>query len=276
MSRFQALVLLVVVSLVMLDCTTTTWAFAPRPTLQKFVSRTRIRERHSRQPQPPTDKNCFVVAAAKAKKNSEDDDDEKFPTGMDAAFRQLGALDSLGDPQEGSKQKSTVQLDEQSKAELLLRGEEAPSLEQEVKLFKELLEDAEQDQGTLYSDVIKEMGGTPQPQQQQEQPPRQIIVEETFLLETPSSLSTSSSSSFKPPTEQDTQKFMDLAIQEALEEARRMAPAADASKMSDSILDDEEIMKEIEEIFEKGNEKLMASLEEIRQEQVSAQRNVDN
>jgi hypothetical protein len=43
--------------------------------------------------------------------------------------------------------------------------------------------------------------------------------------------------------------------------------------IAESILDDKEIMKEIEVIFERGNEKLMASLEEIRKEQVRTQRN---
>jgi hypothetical protein len=45
--------------------------------------------------------------------------------------------------------------------------------------------------------------------------------------------------------------------------------------ISKSILDDKEIMKEIEVIFERGNEKLMASLEEIRTEQVRTQTTTD-
>jgi hypothetical protein len=250
MGRFRndpsgLLALLVMVSLVMLH--SAAWAFAPRPTLQ-FAPRTRIQRGEN-----------ICVVAAKDKMNSEDE--EETLTGMDAAFRQLGALDSLGEKGTQSST-TTVQLDEASKAEL---KNEAPSLEQQVKLFKGLLEDSEQDQGDLYSDVIKEMGGTPV--EQQFPPEQQIIVEETTLP--------TSSNSDIPPSEQDTQKFMDRAIQEALEDARKMAPG-DARKMSDSILDDEEIMKEIEEIFERGNEKLMAGLEEIRQEQVSEPGQLDD
>ena len=56
---------------------------------------------------------------------------------------------------------------------------------------------------------------------------------------------------------------MQDALQEALQQVKVNNP-----RMSDSILDDQEIMREIEGIFEQGNEKLMASLEEIRREQV--------
>lgn len=179
-----------------------------------------------------------------------DNDNEEKQTGMEEAFRQLGDLDSLRD----KKEESTVKLDEQSKAELKA---EAASMEDEMKLFKGMLEDSEQDESELYSDVIKDMGGTPKdlPKRKQEKSEPQIIVQESNTVPTVTR------------SEEETQKFMDRAIQEALEEAKTMAP--DGKKLSDSILDDEEIMKEIEEIFEKGNEKLLASLEEIREEQVS-------
>ena len=73
---------------------------------------------------------------------------------MEEAFRQLDALDSLGEV----KAESTVKLDEQSKAQLKA---EDPSLEEEIELFKGMLQDSEQDQSELYSDVMKDMGGTP-------------------------------------------------------------------------------------------------------------------
>lgn len=179
---------------------------------------------------------------------SKDDSDKDAQSGMDEAFRQLNSLDSLGD---GPKGESTVKMDEQSKAQL--SSAEEASLEEEVRLFKGMLQDSEQDASELYSDVMKEMGGTPKA----EGMPKEKRDPEIYIQER--------SSGSIPRSEEDAQKFMDQAIQEALEEAKSMAP--DGRKMSDSILDDEEIMKEIEEIFEKGNEKLLASLEEIRKEQ---------
>ena len=201
------------------------------------------------------------VLAARKKRNDDDDDDDEGPkTGMEDAFRQFDALDSLGE-KEGLA--STVKLDDDAKAAL---KSEAASMEKEVELFTSMLGDSDQD---AYSDVMKDLGGTPKdlppPPDKSE---RQISIVEGSV---PSSSSTTSKSSQSniPKSEEDTEKFMNQAIQEALDEARAMSPSdAAGKKMSDSILDDEEIMKEIEEIFEKGNEKLLASLEEIRKEQV--------
>ena len=209
-----------------------------------------------------------------AKKNDDEDEDEEAAggsqTGMDAAFRQLSALDSLFDNgDDKSQKKSKVQLDQDAKA--ALSDTERASIEEEAKLFRSMLEDSEQDEGVLYSDVLKDMGGTPKeggttvPSPKEKKEPSVIVqdiirgnVLDGKLPEIPDSL-------------EDKEKFMNQAIQEALEEARNMTPE-NRKSLSDSILDDEEIMKEIEEIFEKGNEKLLASLEEIRQEQVSSYR----
>lgn len=176
------------------------------------------------------------------------DDDDEAKTGMEEAFRQLESLDTLRD----REAESTVKLDDQSKAQLKADASADPSLEEEVKLFKGMLQDSETDESELYSDVMKDMGGTPKdaPPPKKEEP--EIWVQEQDSI---------------PRSEEDTQKFMDQAIQEALEEAKSMTPDGISKKMSDSILDDEEIMAEIEEIFEKGNEKLLAGLQEIREEQ---------
>jgi hypothetical protein len=61
-----------------------------------------------------------------------------------------------------------------------------------------------------------------------------------------------------------TEAFMEEALQEALQEVQINNP-----RVASSILDNEEIMREIETIFDQGNAKLLASLEEIRQEQVT-------
>lgn len=175
-------------------------------------------------------------------------DEDEPQTGMEEAFRQLESLDTLRD----QKAESTVKLDEQSKAKLKADAAADPSLEEEVKLFKGMLQDSEADESELYSDVMKDMGGTPK-----EAPPPKKEEQEIWVQESESI----------PRSEEDTQKFMDQAIQEALEEAKSMTPDGISKKMSDSILDDEEIMAEIEEIFEKGNEKLLAGLQEIREEQ---------
>jgi hypothetical protein len=59
------------------------------------------------------------------------------------------------------------------------------------------------------------------------------------------------------------EEFMNQALDEALKEVKVNKPSS-----VDSILDDKEIMQEIGAIFERGNDKLMESLEEMRREQV--------
>lgn len=77
----------------------------------------------------------------------------------------------------------------------------------------------------------------------------------------PSSSSLSSSTSSTA-----TEKFMDLAFDEALKEAREKGGETLLSK--ESLLDNKEIMNEIEVIFDKANAELLKGLEEIRMEQV--------
>lgn len=183
---------------------------------------------------------------------------------MEDAFRELDALGKSSlDKKDGLK--STVKLDDDARAALKSDAEaNTKSLEKEAQLFTSMLEDSDQD---AYGDVMKDLGGTAKEMpasvvDSDSDSGRQIIdiVENTDDVNAPKSP--------LPKSEEDPEQFMNQAIQEALDEARTMSPSDSAGKkMSDSILDDEEIMKEIEEIFEKGNEKLLASLDEIRQEQ---------
>ena len=189
---------------------------------------------------------------------------------MNDAFRQLESLGSLDDDDDlaaaAAAAKKKVQLDEQAKA--ALSDVEAPSLEKEAAAFTKMLSDDDQD---AYQDVMSDLGGTPKEFDAASNPSSsgksQASRTSVSVIE-----DASPSQQSIPKSEEDPESFMNQAIQEALEEARSMSPTepgGSGRKMSDSILDDEEIMKEIEEIFEKGNEKLMASLEEIRKEQVS-------
>lgn len=201
----------------------------------------------------------------------EDDDEGGGQTGMNDAFRQLESLGSLDDDDDdlAAAAKKKVQLDDTAKA--ALTDLEAPSLETEAAAFTKMLSDDDQD---AYQDVMSDLGGTPKGFDAASNPPiPSSSSSKSKASRTSVSViedATPSPSQNIPKSEEDPESFMNQAIQEALEEARSMSPTEPSSgrKMSDSILDDEEIMKEIEEIFEKGNEKLMASLEEIRKEQV--------
>jgi hypothetical protein len=127
-------------------------------------------------------------------------------------------------------------------------AEPAPP-EKEVQMYKAMVQDLEQQsEDDLYSNVLADMGGS------------------SGVPKEPASPITSVEVINSEPTVGETEDFMNQALNEAMKEVKLNNPSIAAS-----ILDDKEIMKEIEVIFERGNEKLMASLEEIRQEQVRTQ-----
>lgn len=64
-----------------------------------------------------------------------------------------------------------------------------------------------------------------------------------------------------------SEQMMKQALQEALIEVRKNAPLDPASDPK-SILNDKEMMKELNAIFERANAQLLASISEIREEQV--------
>lgn len=186
-----------------------------------------------------------VPLSLNAKEDSEDSED--VDAGMAEAFRQLDSLDSLGESDDadsasplpdGIAKVDTTELEEASSTQDL-------SPEKEVQMYKNMMEsDLEgQSEDDLYSDVLKDMGANAE--------------------KTPKSARLSVDQATLTPNEEDTEEFMNQALEEAVKEVNVNNPS-----ISKSVLDDKEIMKEIEEIFERGNEKLMESLEEIRQEQV--------
>ena len=66
----------------------------------------------------------------------------------------------------------------------------------------------------------------------------------------------------------DTEKFMDKAINEAINDAKEQDNSVNVDDAKEAFLDNKEIMSEIEKIFDKANDDLMEELEEIRAEQV--------
>jgi hypothetical protein len=197
---------------------------------------------------------CQIVMRAKKDDDEEDDDEDSVVPGMADAFRQLGDLDSLGDVNvaETNLPASSKPIEKatfSSPDDPLPSVEPAPP-EKEVQMYKAMVQDLEQQsEDDLYSNVLADMGGS-----------------SGGVPEEPASPITSVEVIQSEPTVGETEEFMNKALNEAMKEVKLNNPSIAAS-----ILDDKEIMKEIEVIFERGNEKLMASLEEIRQEQVRRQ-----
>jgi hypothetical protein len=196
----------------------------------------------------------IVMRAKKDEEEDEDDDEDSVVPGMADAFRQLGDLDSLGD---GEDAETTLPASSKpiEKATFSSPDDPLPSVEpappeKEVQMYKAMVQDLEQQsEDDLYSNVLADMGGSSGAPK--DEPASPITSVEVIQSE---------------PTAGETEEFMNKALNEAMKEVKVNNPSIAAS-----ILDDKEIMKEIEVIFERGNEKLMASLEAIRQEQVRRQ-----
>ena len=180
---------------------------------------------------------------------------------MKDAFRQLDAL-----IQEENKNKST---EKPRKTNITLPPETnftAPvaTLEQEAKVYTEMMtNDLSNDEAStdpLYSDVMQDIVTDMTNEEDDSQQDAQVY---TDLMNDMKEQPTDSIPRMDLSTDYDgTQDFMDQALQEALRDVKVNNPS-----FTESILDDKEIMKEIESIFDRGNDKLMESLQEIRKEQ---------
>jgi hypothetical protein len=197
---------------------------------------------------------CQIVMRAQSD-DGEGDDEESVVPGMADAFRKLGDLDSLGEGEENAEtnlpaaSEPTKKPTFSSPDDPLPAAEPAPP-EQEVQMYKAMVKELEQqNEDDLYSNVLADMGGSVP--KEPASPINDVILKSDTTLG-------------------ETEEFMNQALQEAMKEVKVNNPS-----IAESVLDDKEIMKEIEKIFERGNEKLMASLEEIRQEQVCTETNDD-
>ena len=226
---------------------------------------------------------CKSILRAKQDDNEED----KKQVGMEEAFRQLEALESLGDdaapPSIPNDKKTPLTTPPDLQQLTATTTTDADiSLESEMKVYEDMVgelqvnEEAEAYRDVLgalgsrqqitqtddtYANVMEELGGTPrdvlkQPPPTGEEEGEQLEIE-TIL---PSTVASDELEQIR------SEKFMEEALQEAMKDVKLKD-----STLSDSILDDTEIMKEIEQIFEEGNDKLLESLEEIRTEQVRVQ-----
>ncbi|CAJ1959407.1 unnamed protein product [Cylindrotheca closterium] len=175
-------------------------------------------------------------------------DDESIGKGMEDAFKQLDNLKSLDDDvftvpdrkvQDEAFAKAMETLDLKG-----LEDVEPPPPEAEAALYSDMASElASASEIDLIDDVKSQLGG---------------VKTEIPKFD---------------PASRDTEKFLEKALTEAIEEASAMA---DVDK--ESLLDNKEIMKEIKAIFDRANDELLDGLEDIRKEQMalaesSAERN---
>jgi len=198
--------------------------------------------------------------------SSSKDDDSSGGAGMEDAFRELEALQSLDEP-ERPKEKPKEKDEAFAKAmgnldlkDILSKVDEdndddsktkTPSLESELEIFKDMaseLELASEKEELIVADFKSDL-----------------------LLADDEDIDIDIDNDGVPAF--DTEKFMDKAIEEALKEAKeRNSDVEQIIGDKDAFLDNKEIMSEITKIFDVANDELLEGLEEIRTEQKSLAR----
>lgn len=167
---------------------------------------------------------------------------------MEMALAKLNDLDSI----DATFEINTIVIEDAMKGVDLQM--ESPSTEEELKLYRELYNDLDQDNDALLEAVKKEIEiqatiARSEPSTE-EQPPTMIRQLNTDNSNNADNLASSD--------------FLQQAMEQAMREIQPRVPG----ELSQTIRQDKDLMKEIEAIFDKGNDQLLANLEEIRREQV--------
>jgi hypothetical protein len=189
------------------------------------------------------------------RKNNDDiDSDEPQDNAMADAFRQLESLESLEEPIISPPLRTSTTSTTSLKMGIdRVESVEPPSIETEAKVYQDYLQEVEvKSEFDLYEDLLTDMGGS---------------VSSSWAPPLSRSSSDETPSPSSPTRPSSNEDFLNQALQEAMEEVKLNNPS-----ISESLLDDDVFKKEVEAIFDKGNEQLLASLEEIRQEQVRVTR----
>ena len=176
-------------------------------------------------------------------------DDDEASKGMEEAFKQLDGLKSLGDDS------TTVPFLKQTQDEAFAKAMK----DLDLKDIEEISSAPPEREAALYTDMISELEGET----------------ETDLIDSLKTDMGGKSTEIPKfdPSLRETDKFMEKALDEALDQAEKLA---DVEIKKESLLDNKEIMQEIEKIFDKANDELLEGIKEIRTEQVRIHIDMDS
>jgi hypothetical protein len=224
-----------------------------------------------------------------SRKDNDNDDDNPYQPGIEEAFRRLDGLgDTLKDqallPTKPAGGGGQLQVSSDELVSIVGGGEDGGSplpvvpLESEVKVYKELVGEMEANEDSAeYMTMMDELGG----QMKQTFDTYNTVLQDLGGT-TPMNESGSTKQKKKNDDDDDSDKvtipdavsaemllqagstarFMETALQDAMQDVQLNNP-----DLSKSIMSDASLKEEIEKILEAGNEKLLASLAEIKTEQ---------
>jgi hypothetical protein len=217
---------------------------------------------------------CFRL---NSRRNDDDgaDDSAESEIGMERAFEQLDSLPSSlfkDGSGEGPGRKSTDGEKLITPPDLVIE-QNTPPLEEQVSLYKGMMEEVEKKgEDDLYSDMLADMlegsgiAATSSKLQQQTKKESPEEDEQPLLLSALLSAQQQATDT-KPKT---TDELIDNVLHEVFQEINKPGTSATGDTTTPLVSDlqsDQSLRKEIEAIFERGNEQLLQSLEEMRHEQ---------
>ena len=220
--------------------------------------------------------------------------DENADDGMADAFKALDGLSADDFADDDSALASGVKRGGADGGDEEISFDGAP--EEEIKKYKEMMTELEgAGEGGIYDAIREEMGGGSaggapyktieeaveketsilddadglggaKDEDEESEEEDATIIEKDVSQAPPLTADDVVREATGQPAKPDMEKFMEAAVTEALEEAREQAPEVVNPQ---SIRDDEELMAEINAIFDKANEKLLDSVKEMKAEQDS-------
>jgi hypothetical protein len=225
-----------------------------------------------------------LLALSSRKKDDTNDDDDPYQPGIEEAFRRLDGLgDALKDSTLPPKPSAGIgggQLQVSSDELVSIVGGDdggpVVPLESEVKVYKDLVGEMEANEDSAeymtmmdelggqmkqtfdtYSTVLQDLGGTTPNEFGSTKQKQKNADDSDDTVTIPDAVSAEMLLQAG-----STARFMETALQDAMQDVQLNNP-----DLSKSILSDASLKEEIEKILEAGNEKLLESLAEIKTEQ---------
>ena len=203
-------------------------------------------------------------------KNKDDDEEENDiqDIGMKSAFDQFDQLKPEDFEKSGNSESASIlakQLEKIKALETLDEDETEEELtDEEVKLYTDMFSEINDGEGKVYGEIMGNLQPEYDTLTEVKTDEKVFMVEEIF----------EDADGIGNKMIPDRDEFVEKAVAEALEEAQNIkAPAGiDAESFSATVLDqksireDEQLMLEINAVFDRARDQLQESFEEIRQE----------
>ena len=203
-----------------------------------------------------------------SKKNDQNEEDDDR-TGMNDAFKSLDSLSYLDfdDLKDDKKSTTNLKADEQLLKDVSITKDSDD--QDEVKFYSEIVQELESEgEDGIYDNIMGEMKESSSSASSSST--KDIVLSDADGIGSVLGQDESEETLTAVEISQNTDEFMKRALEEAMDEVKLKNSDGDGqnAKLPKGILDDAEMIKEINAIFDRANEKILSSVAEMKAEQV--------